>query len=478
MIAAPEVPAADRSAAAFDRASAGPAALAAIAEAGVLFLPVQEIAREVTLARTGPMVAWTAFVPLYVGAVVLATIWRRSRWSTIGLIAGAVGVAATQTLIWGHADPLAVAGMSIVALLVALRAATLAARDWRDPIGGSLGITALGLLLEVAVAGDATQPWPRLIGPVIVVFFVGALASRVASVRIEEAGRSRAPVPAELRIPGAPLRLAVPAMAAIGAGLALVAFGGGHTGPLHWAGVAVLLALAGILLAAAWVLSPIVILVSWLGERLHLDLFAWLHGRLRRLPLLSGIDRNVHGHVSVIQQMLEVASMLAVIGLLILLIRKRRRLRIGPIARRPAPDVLPTSFRADPMEAVRRRFGIRRELPEVTVRRLYAEALLALERRDLSKPGHLTPAEFAPWVVAAFPAVRSSFDDLTHAYEDVRYGEREITHARVARLRERRSLMLETIRSGDRADVAPVADSPSAVAPDGSPSPADGWIPS
>jgi len=345
-----------------------------------------------------------------------------------------------------------------VTLLVALRAATLAARDWRDPIGASLGITALGLLLEVAVAGEAIQPWPRLIGPVIVVFFVGALASRVASVRIQEAGRSRAPVPVELGTPGAPLRLAAPAILAIGAMLALVAFGGGRGGPLYWVGVGLLSALAAALLAAAWVLSPIAIVAAWIGERLHINLFAWLRGRLRRVPFLTGIDRNVRGHASFLQQMLEVLSMLAAIGLLILLIRRRRRVRLGAIARPPVPDVVPTSFRADAVGAVRRRFGIRRELPEVTVRRLYAEALLGLERRDLPKPDHLTPAEFAPLVAAAFPAVRSSFDDLTHAYEDVRYGEREITHARVARLRERRSPMLETIRSAERSDAPPAVE--------------------
>jgi hypothetical protein len=105
-------------------------------------------------------------------------------------------------------------------------------------------------------------------------------------------------------------------------------------------------------------------------------------------------------------------------------------------------------------EPPRRRFFVRRELPEVTVRRFYAEALLALERRDVAKPDPLTPAEFVPVVGAAFPEVRPSFEDLTRAYEDVRYGDREITLERVARLRGRRSLMLETFRSAQRADTA------------------------
>ena len=79
---------------------------------------------------------------------------------------------------------------------------------------------------------------------------------------------------------------------------------------------------------------------------------------------------------------------------------------------------------------------------------------MALERRELPKPDHLTPAEFVPAVGAAFPSVRPSFEALTRAYEDVRYGDREITHERLALLKDRRALLLETVRTAPRADTA------------------------
>jgi hypothetical protein len=168
------------------------------------------------------------------------------------------------------------------------------------------------------------------------------------------------------------------------------------------------------------------------------------------------VGRRVTGHASVIERALEVVVLLGAVALLVWLIRRRRRLRLGPIARRPArPDVAVAATRGGPVERIRQALRPRRELPEVTVRRYYAEALLALERRELPKPDHLTPAEFALDVGHAFPSVRAAFEDLTRAYEHVRYGDRQITHEWLDRLTQRRSILLETIRSGERADVAP-----------------------
>jgi hypothetical protein len=125
-----------------------------------------------------------------------------------------------------------------------------------------------------------------------------------------------------------------------------------------------------------------------------------------------------------------------------------------------------------PSEGDRRSFGFRRELPEVLVRRWYAEVLLLLERRGLAKPAHLTPAEFVPVVARAFPSVRPSFEDLTRAYEDVRYGEREITRDRLARLKDRRPILMETLRASERADVD--ADTDADTGTDATPPPV--WI--
>jgi hypothetical protein len=439
---------------AFDRASTVPACLTALAESGVIFLPVQESVREITGAHTGPLVAVWAFVPMFIAAVWLTTVWRRSAWSTYLLIAAATLVAVLQTFVWAHGTPGRMAGVLVLALLVALRVATLAGRDWREPVGTSFGIGAMAALIEVALAGGATQPWPTLIGPVVVIFFAASLASRAASVRLEGTG-GRTQVASEVRAPGSVVRLAGPFVAALVVVLTIMTLGGGGHGLFHWVGLAILAVFAGILIGTAWVLSPIALVLGWVGDRLHLDLFSWLRGHLARRPGLHGIDRNVKGHASTIEQMLEVVTFILVVWFLVWLIRRRRRFRLGPIGRpRAGPDVvaLPTEVG---VEMPHRRFGIRRELPEVTVRRLYAEALLALERRGVRKADHLTPAEFVPIVGAAFPQMRVSFENLTRAYEDVRYGDREITHERAARLRERRSLMLETFRSAPRADAPP-----------------------
>ena len=436
---------------AFDRASTTPACLAALAESGVIFLPLQETVREVTGAHTGPLVEVWAFVPMFVLAVWLTTVWRRSAWSTYLLIAAATLVAVLQAFVWAHGTPGRMAGVLTLSLLIALRVATLAGRDWREPIAASLGIGAMAALIEVAIAPGATPPWPALIGPVVVTFFVASLASRAASVRLEETG-ARTRAGSELRAPGSVIRLAVPCVAAFLVVLALMSAGGGSHGVFHWVGLLILGAFAALLIAVAWVLSPIALVLGWVGNWLNLDLFSWLRSRFERFPGFANIDRNVKGHASTMEQMLEVITFVFVVWLLLWMIRRRRRVRVGPIGRpRPGSDVVALAAEVN-AEAPRRRFGIRRELPEVTVRRFYAEALLALERRDVRKPDHLTPAEFVPMVGAAFPAVRPSFENLTRAYEDVRYGDRDITSERVARLRDRRSRMLETFRSAPRAD--------------------------
>src|SRR5207237_7839672 len=60
--------------------------------------------------------------------------------------------------------------------------------------------------------------------------------------------------------------------------------------------------------------------------------------------------------------------------------------------------------------------------PAEIVRRWYAEALLALEGRGVVKPEAATPAEYVGDVGRAFPEARPAFEQLTRAYERVRYG--------------------------------------------------------
>jgi hypothetical protein len=437
-----------------DRASLTPAGFAALAEAGVIFLPLQEVVRELTSAHGGPLMAWPVFTGLFVVGVLAATARRLSRWSVTVAIGGAALIGILQSWGWGHGGAFAAAGVVVLSLAVSLRVMSLAAHDWREPIAASIAGGAAVLLLEVAVGSDAPHPWPTLMGPIIAVFFVASLASRAASVRIEEAGLPRARLDRELRAGGTSARMALPALVALTAMLGLVAAGAGHGGFLDRAGQALGLAAIGVLTVVAWIISPLAIPIAWLARFVHLDLFGLFHRLSARLP--AGVARPSDSHASVMERGIQVVAFLAVAALIVWLIRRRRRLMLGPISHRPPPPaVAPAAFDARPSFRERRNFGLRRELPEVTVRRWYAEALLALERRDLRKPSHLTPAEFAPFVGRAFPSVRSAFEQLTHAYEDVRYGEREITAERLSGLKQRRTLLLETFRSRERADSPP-----------------------
>ena len=87
----------------------------------------------------------------------------------------------------------------------------------------------------------------------------------------------------------------------------------------------------------------------------------------------------------------------------------------------------------------------RREPPADTVRRLYAEALWALQSREIVREPWQTPAEFAPVVASAVPSCADAFAELTRAYEDVRYGSLRIDETTVGRLEDGQQLIMAAI---------------------------------
>jgi hypothetical protein len=187
--------------------------------------------------------------------------------------------------------------------------------------------------------------------------------------------------------------------------------------------------------------------ILWILERLRVGPFI-----LERFLRIGG--GNAH-HLSTRPQ----SAVSAVFGLLILggmiglgvwMVRRRRfmLMRPGPTSRVGVEPAEPRR-RLPAMVGLLRR---RRELPDQAVRRLYAEALVALEGRGIEKPASATPAEFVALVTAAFPPARSATTALTRAYEDVRYGSLEVTEARAERLRRQQPLLLATIREAPRAD--------------------------
>jgi hypothetical protein len=93
----------------------------------------------------------------------------------------------------------------------------------------------------------------------------------------------------------------------------------------------------------------------------------------------------------------------------------------------------------------RKRTRPRRELPADTVRRWYAEALLALEGLGLAKGPSRTPGEFLRDVTGAFPECAAGFTALTRAYEDVRYGSMRFDANRLESLEANRQLAMTAL---------------------------------
>ena len=172
------------SALAHDRASVPPAVLAALAEAGVFFLPLREFLLESAHASGGPLASFPAFLLLFTGAVAVGAVARRQKAFVPVILAAALGLMAWQIAAWGSADPGGWLFLLFVVSLVAARILSLSFRDWQEPIGESFAIGAAVLLLEMGFTSAAAPFWRSLLPVVVVLFFLASLASRAASVRL------------------------------------------------------------------------------------------------------------------------------------------------------------------------------------------------------------------------------------------------------------------------------------------------------
>jgi len=103
--------------------------LAALAESGVLVLPVWLVLTEARGLKIGVMALAVPFVAVYVGGAILACRFRASRNVAFG-----AAMLATLAGIWlGHGDLNRTVFAVLICLLVSLRLVTLALRDWRLP---------------------------------------------------------------------------------------------------------------------------------------------------------------------------------------------------------------------------------------------------------------------------------------------------------------------------------------------------------
>ncbi len=431
MIAAREVPAPDP-------AELRAAGLAALAEAGLLFLPAHMILSDVGELHVSAPAAAVPFVAAYVLGVLVACRFRASTKLTTA--AAVVALVAGITL--GAAEPQRTLIALLLSMLVTLRAVTLALRDWREPIHAEIGVGATVLGIEVLVAAGASAAWRTPLLGIVPVFFIAALASRATTVW--------APVAAEE--PGAGsswIRRAAIATLGLVAAMALapvLAVRGGLFERIGaWfspAGTFLLSILTWLLLVVS---RPILWTLSGLGvdpDAIR-DLLEQWRARAQAARATSSVARPDQPWWP------RLLGLAIFVGILWLLYRSLRRLRpdVGAFERtgRRSQDA-PSIPLPEPEEPPARRGPLRREPPADTVRRWYAEALIALHRRGVPKDPALTPAEYLPEVAAAFPDCAEGFGHLTRVYEDVRYGNRGPTGETLHRLEGEVRRVLATLR--------------------------------
>jgi hypothetical protein len=385
--------------------------LAGLAEACVLALPVHLVISESGGTRVGVATFAAAFVAAFTASVYLLSRLRNARNLplVIGVAATAVGIATAG------GDLTAMVLFVAASALVTVRATRLAFRGRLDPLHAEIAWGAAGLGVETVLAagGGHLQIWRLPLAILVPAFFIASFASRAQTVwddpDIHDEDRSRWLANAHL------LTWCFAALMFTGALLGLRGSGLDRLGELATRGIGwVLFGLIHVLLFLA---QPL----FWLFEQVNLDPEA-LRRVLDRLRVsLESAALDTSGTDS----SLPWGRFLGFLVLALIVFaayRSLRRLRPEADERPAAAPALLASESPLPDDDVRPGGRGRRELPTDRVRRWYAEALVALERRGVTKEGSLTPAEFAPIVAEAYPSAGEDFGALTRAYEDVRYG--------------------------------------------------------
>jgi hypothetical protein len=403
------------------------------------------------------MTHYWLFVLVFACGVALATLSRGSMRFLLVVGASAGGIGAIQGIWWSTGDAVAGTASVVLWLLVAARVFTLSLRDWRDPIGTSFGVGTGALLAEIILMGGFTEP--RAVLPIAVPqFFLASLSSRAATLWLSrrqvtvskedslEEGSSRAPW---VRI-----GMGLAAIAAFALLMAAAVVLGGRDGGLVWLGKLILSAIFPVL---AYVLAPVarflLVALVWLFGLLNIDLspLRSLAGTIDSFRARPPDPTSSGG--GPVGRVLALLVLLALVYLLVRTIRAQwqRFERKG----RPFEEVVepvPMSI----FSPRRRRRGRRKrlELPDDTVRRWYAEALLALQGLGLPKAPPRTPGEYLREVTSAFPECAPGFTALTRAYEEVRYGSMKFDPERLRRLEANRQMAMAALSRADRLEEA------------------------
>ncbi len=448
----------DEAGQALDRASAVPALLAALGESAVIYLPLRDVAVSEARVVAGPMVHYSLFFLVFACGVAMATWLRGFSKFLPAAAAAAVAIGAIQGIWWSSGDLVTATTSVVLWLLVAARVFTLALRDWRDPIGTSFGVGSGALLAEIILMNGFVES--RAVFPLVVPqFFLASLASRAASLRLSTRGvvAARADSTKEggsSHDGVARTRMGLLAIVAFGLLMAVAVVLGGRHGGLFLFGKAIL---SVGLLVVAHVLAPVAGLLvealTRLFRLLHIDLsplrsLAATIDRFRaRPPEATSPGGGVAGRVIALLMLLALGYLLV----------RTIRMRWQSFERQGRPEVeRPEAVPRSIFSPRGRRRGprTRRELPADTVRRWYAEALLALERLGLPKAPSRTPGEYLRDVRLAFPACAAGFTALTRAYEDVRYGDRVFEGDRLEKLEANRQLAMSALSRAHRLEEA------------------------
>ena len=413
--------------------------LAALAEAGVLALPVWLVLTETRGLEVGVMALAVPFVAVYVGGVLLACRFRAS--PNVAIVAAVLAVLAG---IWlGHGDLNRTVFTIVVCLLVAFRLVTLGLRDWRAPIHAEVGWFALALGLEVLIAAGATREWRAPLLLFVPVFFVAALASRASTVWTSGGAGEL-----DERVRAAWIRRALLATGALVAAMAAAVVLSIEGGVFDRIGMWLTPAANAVATFFAWVLSQAARPIFWLVDRLGIDpdrvrefLESLREGSARRAFELQGA-----GEPSIWQLMLGFLVFAAIAYSVVRAIRHFR----PPAGAEPEPRAPGTQSESPipVVETVPARSLFRRELPADAVRRWYAETLLALRELGIIREPWQTPTEFAPVVGEAVPSCAAEFELLTRAYEDVRYGSLRLDRPALRDLESAQKRITKTLRGG------------------------------
>ncbi|HEX6230858.1 MAG TPA: DUF4129 domain-containing protein [Actinomycetota bacterium] len=392
------------------------AGLAALAEAGVAYLPLHLILTEARAIAFDVGTLAAPFLVAYVAGTLLACRFRASR----SLATGALLVALLTGLYLGRGDLNRSVFTVVVSLLVGLRVVSLGVRDWRAPIDSELGWGAVALGIESILSGGSQPQWRPLLAIFVPMFFAAALASRASTVWT---GAGASDLDERVRVAWIRRALVTTGglLVAMVTAVMLGVRGGVFDRVGGWLAPVANAAASFLVFLLAQAARP----VFWLVDRLGIDpeAFRRFLEDLRERGLARRAEEELERPGPSLWQ--RVLAFLAFAGAAYALYRVLRRFRprLAP-EERPAPEGTATATTLPVEEAAPpRRSSLRRELPVDAVRRMYAEALIALRARELSKEPSLTPGEFAPVVMDAFPEVGEGFRQLTRAYEDVRYGD-------------------------------------------------------